>query len=153
MVQFFTKCPRSWFDFENFARSGPKSGSVFMFSSCSNPTVVVVLHCSGLCFVDYNLFFFSLLAAFRAKIVCCCCGPTLEDDFLSYFPLVFAAAAAACSWFCSYIWRHNVDESDKFHFYADILHIILLRCALRFSPLVERTGRMRRGKLWSSLFS
>lgn len=67
MVQFFTKCPRSWFDFENFARSGPKSGSVFTFSSCSNPTVVVVLHCSG-CFVNYNLFFSSLLAGFGAKM-------------------------------------------------------------------------------------
>lgn len=104
MVQFFTKCPRSWFDFENFARSGPKSGSVFCLLLLPNPTVVVVLVLGGCIKLFFVFLFSSPLLGFSCAICCC---PTLEDSLC-----ILHFISLACSWFCSYVRRHKTDESN-----------------------------------------
>lgn len=96
MVQFLTKCPRSWFDFENFARL-PKTASAFFF--CDVHFVVLVQ-------IQY----------FRACCCCCCCCTyvhTYNENRLLCWCLktclsVFLLLICMHSWCYCYILNHSM---------------------------------------------
>lgn len=94
MVQFFTKCPRSWFDFENFARL-PKSGSAFF--SCEP--------CCCSC-LDYIFLLLCFRYDFRASACSSCSDVVVAPNSGCIYSTSPFSPMFLFLIFISYIWRH-----------------------------------------------